>query len=484
MKLGKHLNVRPYSQKQSLLFPPNLLDFIEQDDLCMVVDDVVNILDLSCLYHKLPQDGPPSYHPKMMLKVLFYSYASGIFSSREIDKALGENIALIYLAAWQRPNFRTINRFRHDNLNELDNLFVQIVRLCQELKMVKLGHISIDGSKFKANAADRQSYDQSRVEKEMKRLLEKAAAIDQEENDLYGSDNRGDELPEDAKDHSQRVEKLKQLKQKLDQQDKEKVNATDPDAAFMRTGNGIKTSYNTQAAVDETSQVVVAAGVVNDSNDQDQLLTMVKQTEQNTQKSVSTLSADAGYSSVENLEKLEGEGYKHIDAYIPDATYQGRSRGKKSSPFDKSQFTYDESADRYVCPAGKVLPFWHNKQDKCAAYRVYRCYDCQDCPHFGECTKSKKGRTIWRMVNDKRIQAMRSKLDSEAGKAIYNKRKHIVEPVFGHMKTVIGFTSFHLRGLEKVNGEFKLVAIVHNLKKISKWGYKKRFGLTPMAVNT
>ncbi len=479
MSVREPKNVRPYCQNQSLLFPPNLLDFIQHYDLCMVVDDVVNTLDLSCLYRKTSYEGNMSYHPKMMLKVLFYSYASGIFSSRRIAKALGENIALIYLAAWQRPDFRTVNNFRRNNLSELEDLFIQIVRLCQQLKMVTLGHISIDGSKFKANAADRQSYDRARIEKEMKRLLEKATEKDREEDALYGSDKSGDELPEDIRNRNRRIERLKKLRQQLDQEDKKKLNATDPEAVFMKTKNRFQTSYNAQASVDETSQIVIAAKVIN-TNDRDQLLPMIEQTAQNTQASVRIVSADAGYSSVNNLEKLEGiEG---LDAYIPDDTYQSHSRGHKDTSFDKSKFIYDESADVFTCPAGKALAFWQSKQDKCADYRVYRCRECKVCPHFGECTKNRRGRTIWRMVGEERIKAMRSKLDSDTGKAIYAKRKHIVEPVFGHIKTVIGFTGFHLRGLHKVNGEFMLVAIAHNLKKISKKGYKKGIGLTPMTV--
>lgn len=477
MKISEPKNVRPYCQKQSFLFPPNLMDFIGDDDLCMVVDDVVNTLDLSCLYSKISHEGNTSYHPKMMLKILFYSYASGIFSSRNIAKALGENLALIYLAAWQRPDFRTINNFRLYNLKQLEDLFVQIVHICQQLKMIKLGHISIDGSKFKANAADRKSYDQKRIDKEMKRLLDKAAQKDLEDDAFYGADKSGDELPEDIKNRDRRIEKLKQIQQQLDQTDKEKINATDPDAVFMKTKNGIKTSYNAQTSVDETAQIVVAAEVTNDSNDRDQLLPMINQTEQNTNGSIDILSADAGYSSAKNLGKLEP---LDIDAYIPDDIYQGRRRGKKASPFDKDKFIYDESADVFTCPEGKILEFWQIKQDKCAEYRVYRCKECKKCLHYGECTASKRGRTIWRMVADERIKAMRSKLDSDAGKRIYGKRKHIVEPVFGHIKLVIGFTGFLLRGLEKVNGEFKLVAIAHNLKKISRYGYIKEIGLTPM----
>ena len=478
MKICEPKNLRPYCQKQTLLFPANLLDFIKDDDLCMVVDDVVNTLDLSCLYVNIASEGNMPYHPKMMLKVMFYAYARGIFSSRNIANALGEYIAFIYLAAWQRPDFRTINNFRKNNLDQIKDLFVQIVQICQKLKMVKLGHISIDGSKFKANAADRKTYDRKRIEREMKHILDKADKQDQQEDTQYGFENSGDQLPEQIREREQRIEKLKQIQKQLDQQGREKLNATDADAVFMKTTAGIKTSYNAQASVDEDVQVIVAADVTNQPNDKEQLLPMVKQTEQNTDASIDILSADCGYSTANNLEKLES----YIDAYIPDDTYQSRSRGKEVSPFDKDNFIYDQSTDVFTCPEGKIVKFWHTRRYENGDYRVYRCVECTSCQHFGQCTKSKGGRSIWRRLVDKKIKQMRSKLDSESGKAIYAKRKHIVEPVFGHIKSVLGFTGFHLRGLEKVNAEFKLVAIAHNLKKISKYAYKRGIGLTPRLV--
>ena len=479
MKICEPKNLRSYCQQQSLLFPANLLDFIKDDDLCMVVDDVVNNLDLSCLYVNIASEGNMAYHPMMMLKVLFYAYTRGIFSSRKIAKALGENIAFIYLAAWQRPDFRTINNFRKNNLEQIEDLFVQIVHLCQQLKMVKLGHISIDGSKFKANAADRKTYDRKRIEREMKRILDKAEQKDQQEDARYGCENSGDQLPKEIRDRDKRIEKLKQIQKQLDQEGKEKVNATDTDAAFMKTTAGIKTSYNAQTSVDEDVQIIVAADVTNQPNDKQQLLPMVEQTEQNTDDSIDILSADCGYCTADNLEKLEPYD---IDTYIPDDTYQSRSRGKQVSPFDKDNFVYDQSSDVFICPEGKIVKFWHTRRYENGNYRVYRCVECTSCQHFGQCTKSKKGRTIWRRLVDEKIKQMRSKLDSESGKAIYAKRKHIVEPVFAHIKSVLGFTGFHLRGLKKVNAEFKLVAIAHNLKKISKYAYKKGIGLTPRMI--
>lgn len=475
LKVLEPKNVRPYSQSQSLLFPPNLREVIAEDDLCMVVDEVVNSLDLSCLYAKVSSEGNLSYHPKMMLKILVYAYASGIFSSRKIAKAVGENVAFIYLAAWQRPDFRTINNFRKNNLIELDELFVQIVRICQRLKMVSLGHISIDSSRFKANAADRRSYDRKRIAREIKRLLDQAQKADQQEDALFGPENSGDELPKEIRDRKPRIEKLKQIRKQLDEEDKEKLNATDADAVFMKTTAGIKTAYNAQAAVDAQEQVIVATEVTNQSYDFDHLLPMVDQTEANTEASINVLTADAGYSCADNLEKLEN---RQIDAYIPDAQHQGQARGKALSPFHKDNFSYDESRDVFICPEGKELKFRYpqRRNDK-DGYLIYQSSECSACDNFGQCTKNKKGRTVHRRVLDEKIKQMRLKLDSESGKAIYAKRKVIVEPVFGQIKAVQGFTDFKLRGLKKVNAEFKLVAIAHNLRKISKYIHKKGIDL-------
>lgn len=475
MKILEPKNLRPYSQSQNLLFPPNLREVIADDDLCMVVDEVVNLLDLSALYAKVPSEGNLSYHPKMMLKILVYAYANGIFSSRKIAKALGENVAFIYLAAWQRPDFRTINNFRKNNLSELDDLFVQIVRICQKLKMVKLGHISIDSSRFKANAADRRSYDRKRIEREIKRLLDQAEKADQKEDALLGPENSGDELPKEIRDRKRRIEKLKEIKKQLDQEEKEKLNATDVDAVFMKTTAGIKTAYNAQTAVDEHQQVIIAADVTNQSYDADHLLPMVDQAQENTASSLSVLSADAGYSSADNLEKLEK---RKIDAYIPDDQYQSRLRGKQVAPFHKDNFDFDPRGDVFICPEGKQLPFvYRQRRNDKGAYLIYQCSSCSECSHFGQCTTNKKGRTVCRRDIDEKIKQMRLKLDSESGKAIYAKRKVIVEPVFGQIKAVQGFTDFKLRSLKKVNAEFKLVAIAHNVRKISKYIHKKGIDL-------
>ena len=457
-------NVRPYDQRQMDMFPPSVRSLIADDHLCLVVNDVVTALDLSCLYIKVSPEGNRPYHPAMMVKVLFYAYARGIFSSRKIAEALKQNIGFIFLAAWQKPDFRTISDFRKNNLNELGLLFAQIVLLCSELGMVKLGHVSIDGTKIKANASDAKTYDDRRIEREIARWLDQAQGVDQKEDGQFGPDKTGSEIPQEIRNQKQRLARLKQLKKQLEQSDGDKVNMTDPDARFMKTGAGIKTAYNAQAAVDSAQQVIVAADVTTEAADAKQLLPRIEQTEQNLSEKINQCSADAGYSSGENLKALQE---RQTDGYIPDREYQAQQRGKTVDDFHKDSFVYDEQLDCYLCVEGEALIFSHLQQRKGKQpLRIYRGCNCQQCRFFGICTSSKTGRSISRHPYEKELRQMRRKLDSEAGRAIYCQRKHVVEPPFGHIKSIMGFTSFSLRGGPKVKAEFKLVSIAHNLRKI------------------
>jgi len=462
LKIPQPSNVRPYNQNQMQLFPPNVRSLIASDHLCIVVNDVLNTLDLSCLYKKVSSEGNPPYHPAMMVKILFYAYAKGIFSSRKIADAVKENVGFIFLAAWQKPDFRIISDFRKNNLKELGLLFAQIVLLCRQLGMVKLGHVSIDGTKIKANASDAKTYDSRRIEREIARWLEQAEDADQQEDEHFCKDKTGDDIREDIHNQKQRIKRLKELQKKLEQSDSEKVNMTDPDAVFMKTKAGIKTAYNAQTVVDANHQVIVAADV-------EQLLPMIEQAEEILSESINECSADAGYSSGENLKALE---HRKTDAYIPDREYQAQQRGKPVGDFHKDSFVYDEHRDCCICVEGEELHFSHlQKRDNKEPLRIYRGQNCHACQFVGICTNSKTGRSISRHPYEKELRQMRQKLDSEAGSAIYGQRKYMLEPPFGHIKSIMGFTSFSLRGAPKAKSEFKLVSIAHNLRKV--WLYLK-----------
>ena len=215
----------------------------------------------------------------------------------------------------------------------------------------------------------------------------------------------------------------------MEQRQKEKINKTDPDAVFMKTQNGIKTAYNAQIAADKEHQIIVAADVTNEASDVEQLLPMVDQAEENTSEEVNQCSADSGYSSGENIKALE---QRNVDAYIPDREYQAQQRGKEVDVFHKNHFVYDEDRDLYICPEGEELIFSHLRTRKNKEpLRIYRGRSCTACQLFGRCTSSKNGRTISRYPYEKELQQMRQKLDSDYGKAIYGKRKHIVERLSG-----------------------------------------------------
>lgn len=461
------MNVKSYDQNQCLMFPPHLGEFLPEDHQAVIISDIVDTMDLGCFYSKISSEGNRAYHPKMMFKILAYAYTNGIFSSRKIHKALQESVAFIFLAAWQKPDFRTISDFRKNNLTAFAMLLNQLVDMCKRLGMTSLGHFAIDGSKFKANAADKATYNKKRISDAINNLLQDADQIDRQEDQLYGADNTGDQIPDDIRQKKSRLQKLKQIKKQMDQSHQEKINATDPDAAFMKTTHGIKTSYNAQIIVDESQQIIVAANVTNDPSDTGQLVPMVQQAEKTVGR-IDKLSADSGYSSGDNLYAMAKKG---IDAHIPDANYQATQRGKQDAPgqglFPRSDFKRDELNDCFICPAGEKLHFVRlqkvkNKQP----LRIYRCQACGACPLKKRCTKGHSGRSITRNVHDAQFKAMRTKLDSFHGKRIYAKRKWIVEPVFGHIKETIGFRQFSLRGLDKVIGEFFLVCIAHNMRKI------------------
>jgi len=477
-----NLNVRNYNNKEQLLFPASVGDYLPKDHLARIIDEVVGQLDLRCLYKKIPSVGNPSYHPKMMLKILFYGYATAAFSSRNIAKGLDCDVAFIFLSGMQKPDFRTISDFRKNNTKELSDLFVQVVSLCRNLGLVELGHISLDSTVIKANANRGQFYDNKELAKEeellkekIQKLLDTAESVDSEEDNLFGKGSRGDELPEELRDSKRRLEKIKEAKKKLEEQSLKRINLTDHDAAFQgRRNHPIMPGYRAEAAVDDKKQVIVACDVISKANDTEHLIPLIEQLNDNlpevSAKESVVITADSNYSSMGNLKKLDEKG--NIDAYIPDVKYQAKTRGRRTdedSPFHKKHFIYNKDKDAYICLGQKELVFSHRKKDdRGNNSSIYRCKSCKSCRYFGICTRSPKGREIKAYDDIEYIYKMRKKLNTDDGRRIYRRRMTIIEPVFGNIKHNLKFKEFLLRGLKEVKAEFTLIAIAHNIRKIAK----------------
>jgi len=461
---------KEYRQDQHFLLPPSLDDFVAPDHDVRIISDVVESMTLSALFSRYEGGGAPAYHPAMMLKVLIYAYSLGVFSSRQISKELKTDTAFMYLSGMQTPDFHTICLFRSQHAGALPGVFVEVVRLCASLGMVELGHVAFDGTKLKANASNRQSKDaeglnkeMERLKEEMKQMIEASVRIDSVEDKIY-PDGDGSEMRQELIQKEKRLKKIEEAKRVLEEEKLKKVNITDIDAPLMRNSHGkIEPAYNGQAAVDHKEQIIVAAAITVEETDNFQLEPMMEQVKNNLETLPDEASADAGYFSYDNLEY----GTEKVDLYLPDTLLKALDNDKEGKfRYEKSRFLYDEMADTYTCPEGQVLRKVRklNRKDK-TPMMVYQGDSCGRCPVREKCTK-RAVREIFRDGREPLLEAMRVKLRTEEGKAIYNKRMYTVEPVFADMKWNRHRMMMSVRGKVKVNGEFCLMCLVHNVKKI------------------
>ena len=450
---------------QSLLFPPSLHDWLPEGHLARFLVDVVSALDLGAIYASYEAGdgrGMSAYAPEMMVRVLLYGYATGVYSSRKIEARTYEDVAFRYLSADAHPDHDTFAAFRKRHLEALAGLFTQALLLCEKAGLVKLGHVSIDGTKIKANASKhkamsygRMGETEARLKAEIEALLKQAEDTDAAEDAQYGKGRRGDELPAELARRESRLKKIAQAKAELEQEAREKAeqeraaaeaklaqrreeqertgkkkrgrapqvpdpeqakpeakaqrNFTDPDSRIMPDGaskGSFVQGYNAQAAVDSTAQVIVAAEVTQETTDNHQLLPMLNQVEKNLGRKPDAASADAGYWSEANA---SDESVAGIDLHIA---------------------TGRDKHEDMIATTGEPPP----------------------------------GATA--------REVMRHKLRTEAGRALYKMRKAIVEPVFGQIKEQRGFRRFTLRGHQNVRCEWKLVCAASNLLKLFGSGWR------------
>jgi len=435
---------RDWSLDQALLLPPSVHDFVPAGHLSrFVVALVTEELDLSAILASYKgEKGQPPYHPAMMVALLLYAYAVGIYSSRRIAKACIERVDFMAIVALDAPDFRTTSEFRRRHLGALSALFVQVLKLCEQAGLVKLGHVALDGTKINANASKHKAMSYERMKKREPELqaevdgwLKAAEAADAAEDAAFGVDRRGDEMPDWVADKQARLAKIRQAKAELEAEAKAKAaaeqaarekkngdklrpgrkagppsdvpepkaqrNFTDPDSRILKTKDGYIQGYNAQAAVDAQEQIIVAHTLSNNGNDQAQLAPLLDATKANLGRNPDEASADAGYCSAANLRTLIR---RRIKGYI--AT--GRQKhGTKSA-----------TGKRSVKP-GSLLA------------------------------------------------RMNIRLKRGGHRSRYRLRKQVVEPVFGQIKQARGFRQFLLRGIDKVKAEWAMICTAHNLRKLA-----------------
>jgi transposase len=462
------------------LLPPSLDEWVRHDHPARVFSAVVDRIKTS-QFRESKDEGRPAYHPTMMLKVLLWGYATGVRSSRKIEERLQQDVVFMWLAGMERPDFRTLCLFRSDNRETVEKVFAEVIMIAQAMGMGSLGLVALDGSKVRASSGVdtfRKVEDWKRIltgaRAEARRIVEEAESIDKAEDAGYGQDRRGDELPAEIEATQKRINKIETLIKKAEELNKDetaRLSTTDPEAGFMHTRNTSSPAYNAQLAVTD-DQVIVYADVTTEPVDVNQTKKAVETIQQTMSRTPGILLADTGYSGGENLRYLEA---KEIDAYIPEAGERqiGRTTRARAHLYGKEAFQYHETEDCYSCPQGKQL--WPVSQNRtktkysnrsATIYRTERGV-CPACPARQQCTTNTKGgRSISRDGYEEYRARMKEKINSPEGKKIYGKRKCLVEPVFGQLKTRGGFVQFLLRGLEKVKIEWKITATAHNLLKI------------------
>lgn len=438
-----------FDRNQQYLLPPSVDEWLPEGHLARFIVEVIDQLDLSKLTRRYSGCGSAAYHPAMMLALLVYGYASGTFSSRKIERATYDSVAFRFIAANHHPDHDTLAHFRKTFLVELEDLFVQVLALAQAMKLVKLGQISLDGTKIKANASKHKALSHGHIEKleaqlreEVQALLKKAADVDQEEladgidlpAEIARREDRLKALAEAKSKIAERVKErdeqaLKDYQEKLARREalraagkkprgkepkapetgpkaKDQINLTDEESRIMPSADGFVQGYNAQAAVDVDSMLVVATTLTQDTNDKQQvepMLSELKALPDNFDKP-ETLLADNGYFSKDNIQACVKQKMTPLIALGREAHHL---------PLEQ-RLTPDAPEPETADPLVKMA---------------------------------------W-------------KLQTQSGRALYGKRKSTVEPVFGIIKQVLGFRQFSLRGLDAVTGEWKLVTMAFNLKRM------------------
>ena len=491
--MGKKKSYQAWTQDQMFLMPPSMKEWLKEDHLAWFILDVVSELDISPVEKAIQRKdarGQRPYDPRMMVALLVYAYCTGVYSSRRMERACQENVAFRVITGNRQPYFTTINEFRRVHRKHFEGLFVEVLKLCREAGLVKLRHVAVDGTKVKANASRHKamSYkrlvaEEKRLRKEVRRMLAEAEAADGAEDARHGEGVRGDELPEELKRRESRLKRLREAKARLEAEarkararalrgqadgmeataakhddarvrkglrtkaakrrarageldppeespagavaaarpgalprketqattgglpaDGAQANFTDPESSIMKGADGFVQGYNAQLAVDEEAQVIVAQGVTDQPPDNGNLAPMIERVEGHPDETPANATADAGYWNPEAEDRARALG---TEAWV--STERRRHGGG------------EERSDSEAEPA-----------------------DVETDP----------------------LKRMRSRLASEEGRALYARRKAVVEPVNGQIKHARGFRQFSFRGMEAVGAEWALVCLCHNLLKM------------------
>lgn len=496
-----------YNQNDSLLLPPSLGELIPHSHPVRIVSNILDKFDISAIEATYKGGGTSSFHPRMLLKVVVYAYLCNIYSGRQMEKQLHENINFMWLSGMSRPDFRTINRFRSERLTDgrLDAIFTNVVELLNNEGFVSLNVQYIDGTKIESVANKYTFVWKGSVEKNKARLIEKVKGVlstAEQELNIEQAAEVSEELPQHEIDQrterilskmdemgiskGKRRKEIEKIKEdavaKLDEYDhhlenigeRNSYSKTDPDATFMRMkedamNNGqTKPGYNVQISTE--NQFITNYGIYWRPTDTGTLIDFLKSFEDRYGYQSKEIVADSGYGSEQNYEYMFDNGMLPYVKY--NMFHKEQKRKYKNNPFLPANMYYNKDEDYFVCPMGHHLEHIMNKKAVSdmgyeSIVSVYRASNCLGCPLRAMCYKGENDKRIIEVnhkVNSYRARA-RELLNSKEG--LYHRSNRPIEPeaVFGNIKFNHGFKRFKLKSKEKVSVEWGLVAIAHNLRK-------------------
>ena len=503
---------KDYDYRQMKILPVSferqILPGTFEHSLCYLVDEELDLSEFDSRYAN-DKTGRPAYDPALLLKIILLAYSRGITSSRKIETLCQENVLFMAISADTHPHFTTIADFVSGCHEEIASLFQQVVLICDDLGLIGREMFAIDGCKLPSNASKEWSGTREDLKKKQKKINRAVRRILKKHRE---SDEK--ELDDDIREREERqLKTLRQTSQKIREflaENEEKIgasgkpiqsNITDNESAKMKTSHGVIQGYIGVAAVDSEHQVVVHA----EAHGQPQEYELLKPTVEGVREALSLeptekdvlegakVIADSGYHSKKNVEYLEEA---KIDGYIPDKDFRSRDprfqsveRHKskervKTKRFVVEDFDYDLKKETCRCPAGNSM--WL----RCARVKIgknefmqfqARESDCNECELRSRCLRSNTQRAKSRQVNVRldmtregkmrSLERMKQKIDSLRGRHIYSHRLGIVEPVFGNVTAAIGIKRFSLRGKKKVNGQWRLMTLIHNIFKIHRYGW-------------
>jgi len=449
-----------------MLLPKSIEGYVPLDAAVRVYDAFVDSLDLEKLGISVePQKaGCPQYDPRAMLKLLVYGYSYGIRSSRKLEREARYNMSFIWLMGGLTPDHKTIAEYRRRNKIPLANVLKQCALLCIKVGLIEGNTLFADGTKMRANACINNSWNKEkclarleRIDKRVAEVLNECEETDRQESDAGSLVKMTEELAQSS-DLRAKVQGI--LEELNATEDKKSINTTDPDCTKIHGRQGSHAGYNAQTVVDGKHGLIVSSDVVNENNDIHQFATQIEQAAETLGKKPEAACADAGYSNVHELEKIDNQDIKVV---VPSPRQASK---KECGQFAKCGFTYNKESDSYTCPEGGTLRYIRTEVER--GRREYRAEPgaCRRCRNFGVCTSSRNGRKVTRLVNEEVVEKFERQYEQPESQKIYNLRKQKAELPFAHIKHNLKAGGFLLRGLAGVRAEMSLLATCFNVARM------------------